>query len=230
MRKALCSIGSGAYAKLLALSSRTFAAYAARHDYDLVLRHDADDASRHPAWSKVPLILQLLEEYDLVLWLDADAIIVELQIDIAAERRPDRWMYLARLRTCEGVVPNTGVWMVTSCEEAKRFLRIVNAHEAYTNHKWWENAAVIDLLGYAFDPLRPNTENQFTAGVEYLDHCWNSIAQDTAESPRIKHYPGLPLCVREQHLRADLDSFRSLELFGSELNRDAEAPTHLKST
>lgn len=206
MKKALCSIGSGPYEKLLAISSRTFTAYGEQHSYEVTLRSEAETAVRPAPWAKVPLILDLLEHNDLVLWLDADAIIVDGSLDIAAEVQPDRWMYLTRMKTGEGLVPNTGVWMFTRCEKAKDFLLQVDGHMAFKNHKWWENAAVIDLLGYDFDPVRPGRENAFTSGVHYLDHSWNSAGADPAPHPRIKHYPALPIEIRRQSLLVDLDS------------------------
>jgi hypothetical protein len=204
MEKALCSIGFGPYEPLLDMSSPTFVAYAERHDYDLVLRTRVPDDDRPIPWAKVPLLLELLESYELVVWIDADAIIVDGTCDLADEVRTDRWMYLSRMRTPEGLVPNTGVWMFTQGPESKNFLEAVYARAAFLHHKWWENAAVIDLLGYQFDPVRPGAENDFTAGVSYLDRTWNSIGADPAPNPRIKHYCGLPVEVRRAALAADL--------------------------
>ena len=205
MKKALCSIGHGAYEKLLRISGQTFTTYGRQHGYDVFLQLEVDAPIRPVPWAKVPLILELLERYDLVVWLDADAIVVDHSLDIATEARPGRWMYLTRMKTGEGLVPNTGVWMVTRCAKAKEFLRRVDAHIAFENHKWWENAAVIDLLGYQFDPVRPGLENPFTSGVRYLDHSWNSVQADPAPYPRIKHYAGLPLEIRRESLQADFD-------------------------
>lgn len=203
-KKALCSIGYGSYSALLEISAPTFAEYAARHGYDLVLRSFIGAEKRPAAWAKVPLILQLLEVYELVLWIDADAIIVDSSADLAAECRADRWIYLARNRTSDGLVPNTGVWMLRATAEAKQFLKLVNEHTAFHHHKWWENAAVIDLLGYDFDPVWPGSDNHFTDGVEYIARAWNSVPPDADQSPRIKHYAGLPLDVRRTSLLTDL--------------------------
>lgn len=208
-RKALCSIGCGPYEQLLAITGPTFERYAQRHGYDLVLRTEVDTNHRPAPWAKVPLLLELLEEYEVVLWVDADAIIMDDTVDVAAEVRPDKWMYLARNTTSEGLVPNTGVWMFTRGPAARDFLEAVYAHEGCIDHRWWENAAVIDLLGYRFDPVRPGPENRFTSGVRYLDPAWNSIGADPAARPRIKHYAGLPFPVRYESLLADAAAARA---------------------
>lgn len=222
-RKALCSIGHGSYAALLAITSPTFRGFAERHGYDLILRTSAATEVRPVPWAKVPLILELLDAYDVVLWIDADAIVVDESQDIAGEIRPGRWMYLARSTTPEGLVPNTGVWMFTRCAESQAFLRAVDGHTAFINHAWWENAAVIDLLGYQFDPVRPGVENEYTSGVTYLDGSWNSTVVDPAPRPRIKHYAGLPYSVRHESLLADSNALGfSSALSGMTL----DAPPH----
>jgi hypothetical protein len=204
-RKVLCSIGHGPYEELLRHSAPTFMGYAAKHDYDVVLRFAVPTGARPIAWAKVPLIRQLLENYDVVLWIDADAIIVDKTYDIADEARPGDWMCLCRHETSEGLVPNTGVWMFAASTQAKTFLERVEAHRGFDHHHWWENAAVIDLLGYEFDPVRLGSEKSLS-GVRYLDNSWNSVAGAPAPRPRIKHYAGLPFDVRAAAIRSDADA------------------------
>ena len=89
--KALCSIGSGPHEPLLEISRPTFAAYAERHGYELITSTEADPR-RPPAWAKVPMLREALAAYDLVLWIDADAVIVDGTRDIADELAPDRFL------------------------------------------------------------------------------------------------------------------------------------------
>jgi hypothetical protein len=204
-RKALCSIGHGRYEELLRRTAPTLMSYAARHRYDLVLRFAALAGTRPVAWAKIPLIRQLLDDYDIVLWIDADAIIVDNAHDIAGEARAGDWMCLCRHTTSEGLVPNTGVWMFVASTQAKAFLERLDAHRGFDHHHWWENAAVIDLLGYEFDPVRPGA-GESVPGVRYLDNSWNSVMVDAASQPRIKHYAGKPFDYRAAAIRTDLQA------------------------
>lgn len=208
----VCSIGSGPYRRLLDLTAKTFDAYTSRNNYKLELRWSAPDDDRPPAWAKVDLIRELLERNDIVLWLDADAIVMDLTIDIRTELSADAWMYLVRHETAEGLVPNTGVWMLARTAESLRFLDAVAAAKSFEKHKWWENAAVIHLLGYTFDPVRPGPATQWTRGVKYLDETWNRIPGGGSSNPSIKHYPGMPLDDRYRLLHADLQSVQSHRL------------------
>jgi hypothetical protein len=67
MRKVLCSIDSGPYAELLAVSCETFRVYADRHGYELDLHGESPSADRPISGASVPLIQELLSRFDLVL-------------------------------------------------------------------------------------------------------------------------------------------------------------------
>jgi hypothetical protein len=81
--KALATIASGRHAELLRLSGPTFRAYADRHGYELVIGAGEMPEPRAGAWAKVPLIRRLLDTYELVLWVDVDAMILDGSVDVA---------------------------------------------------------------------------------------------------------------------------------------------------
>lgn len=195
-RRVLCSLAVGPYVDLLAISSITFEAYAALHGYDLRLSTQLLDSRRPPAWSKIALVRELLERYEEVLWVDADAIFLDISKDIAELVRPDKDLYLVEhvwedddsWRSA-----NTGVFLARSTPWARSFLDRVWAAEEYVDHPWWENAAVLDLLGYELPPdLTPPRKvrrTEFESHVELIDLEWNSTAgASLAPRPRIRHH------------------------------------------
>jgi galactosyl transferase GMA12/MNN10 family len=205
--KALCSIGSGPHEALLEISRPTFAAFAERHGYELITSPETV-AARPPAWAKVPMVREALGTYDLVLWIDADAVIVDGSRDIADGFEANR--FLALVRHGERQVPNTGV-MVDRVWAAKRFV----------HHPWWENAALLDALGYDLPgELEPSRLRRLMArrrrfglarpaaslaGVQFLPLEWNSVYLDRADSPRIVHCVGVPVSQRARDMSAALD-------------------------
>jgi hypothetical protein len=148
VRKALCSIGSGPHEALLAVSEPTFRAYAERHGYELITS-TAAHPDRPPAWAKVPLIRSTLDDYDLVLWIDADAVIVDAAEDIAGALAPAAQLGLVQHRRDAELIPNTGVMVWRSGEFARSLLDRMWGATQYLDHPWWENAALLDALGYA---------------------------------------------------------------------------------
>lgn len=176
------------------MTGPTFAEFADRHGYELHL-FDADPAPDRPtSWRKVRLFQELLGTYDEVLWIDADAVVVDGTDDITDELRPDDLMGLSAHVTPEGEdpIPNCGVWLIRKNAATTEFLDAVWDSTRFIDHKWWENAAVLTLLGYELEPkvrlLRP-TPMWFRARL--LSTAWNSVPADPSPAPRIVHFAGL---------------------------------------
>jgi hypothetical protein len=217
VRKVVCSIGAGAHAELLALSGETFRIYADRHGYDVDLRTELLVEDRPASWSKVPLVRGLLERYDLVFWIDADAAIVDASRDVADEiGRRTRFAVVAH--EYEGQrIPNLGVMVLRRSRATFRFLDAVWARTEFVDHVWWENAAALAELGYTVpadptvagaEPVRLVRPSPFHRRVQFLDPAWNSVLVHEADTPRVRHYPGRSQEYRLEHLRADLDALR----------------------
>ncbi len=195
MRKVLCSIGVGPHAELLAASREGFSDYADRHGYELSLHTEVEMDERPPAWAKIKLLQQLLPHFDLVLWMDADAGFVDPSIDIATAIRRRDLMGLVAHRTKESSqpIPNCGVWLLRSHSSTCRLLDEVWASTEYVKHKWWENAAVLECLGYQLHPeVRLVAPTRLFRRTRLLSNEWNSIPVDSASHPRIVHFPGAP--------------------------------------
>lgn len=216
-RRVLCSLASGRYEELLAVSSITFEAYAARHGYDLELRSRLPAPERPAAWSKIALVRELIERYDEVLWIDADAIFVDISKDIAELVRPDKDLYLVEhvyAENPEWRSANTGVFLLRSTPWARDFLDKVWAAEEYVDHAWWENAAVLDLLGYELapdlTPPRKARRTELEARVELIGIEWNSTAgASLAPHPRIRHHGrSTDIADRRRQLEEHLVTFR----------------------
>jgi hypothetical protein len=209
MRRVVCSIGAGPHGALLDVAEPTFRAYAGRHGYELVTSRHATP-SRPPAWAKVALLQELLETFDLALWIDADAVIVDGSADIAAELEPRTQLGLVR----HGEVPNTGVMVWRAGDFARGLLAEVWAAKRFVDHPWWENAALIDALGLPVPrfgrlarvlPRRRPRPSPWLGGVQFLAPEWNWTYLARVERPRIVHCVGVPVEQRLRDMRAALD-------------------------
>lgn len=217
-KKALVSAGTGVAADWISLTKETFAAYATRHGYDLHLESERVDPTRPASWDKVQLIRALLDDYEIVLWVDADAVFISLEEDIA-DHLPD-WAFLA-LRENDagrGVVPNAGVMVFRASDEAKRFLDETWALDHYRDHPWWENAAMLELWGFKHT-LGPNGKVdwcEIAEATDYYRHTakldirFNSMFFMAVDEPSLRHLAGVyPRSVRARLMQMDVDLFRS---------------------
>ncbi|MCZ7529164.1 MAG: hypothetical protein M5U31_01750 [Acidimicrobiia bacterium] len=209
MRKVLCSIGSGPHEELLEVASETYRVFADRHGYDLELRTELLVPERPASWSKVVLLRQLLDEYDFAFWIDADAAIVDVSVDVADEMERGKFLYVVAHEYDDQVVPNLGVIGMKTGRRARKFLDLLWNDTRYIDHKWWENAAALRLLGYDFEPVVHETTTPWFRRTKFIPKAWNSIAADAAEHPRINHYPGRSHEFRLEHLRSDAEHLRS---------------------
>jgi hypothetical protein len=218
----LCCGGTGVYATMMEVTAVTMIAYARRHRWDLVLTREEAAAPRPGAWNKIVLVRQLLAEYPVVGWIDADAGIVDGTEDIGAELDDDHDLYVVAHR--DGVPPaeviNSGVFMVKSTDWTERFLAAVWDQADLVEHMWWENAAIMRLLGWDLDaePPNPTGDTEWSARVKRIDPSWNSVPLfGRAARPKINHYAGLPVQHRRPAMLDDLTT--------AVVRRDSSVPT-----
>jgi len=122
-------------------------AYAKKHDYDF-FEHGEDvwDTSKPIPWSKFHFIRKYLNDYDFLVWSDADAIILndtvklESFISLLPEDKDIMWTKDACHHYNNGhmVIRGRSAWVADFC------LRSL-AQEDLTYHIWWDNAAMIRL-------------------------------------------------------------------------------------
>ena len=201
--RALASIGSGPMGPVLELAVQTFERYADRHGYDLVIG-DGDSFGRPPSWAKIPLLRQLLDEYDEVLWIDSDAIILDDSIDLSSVVPEGAYQAMGLTRLPQGGrLLNGGVWLLRG-ERAKDFLDRVWELDRWNDHAWWEQRAVIELLG--FDESGSVVETSpWLDGVHWLDDEWNVLEWIEGLIPcRIRHYSHRSNEFRRERMAIDL--------------------------
>ena len=186
MSRAIVTFAVGAdYRRLLDIALPTFAVFADRHDYDLIVA-DVPAQPRPPSWWKIPAIQAALGDgYDEVLYLDADVVIVDPSRDL--EVPFGYWQALVEHHTQDGAVPNCGVWMLRPpmLNELERIWTMIR----YLNHGWWEQAALCELLGYTGRPLAHTQTTELYENTCFLDPGWN-VHRDDVRAPdhvRIQH-------------------------------------------
>ncbi len=203
-RRVICTLGVGPHTELLDIVRPSLERYAVRHGYDLVTRTDVDGiGTRPPAWGKVALVRGLLERYDVVVWIDVDAVIVDPTDDIAAVRWP-RPIHLVHHVIDGVVIPNAGVFVMRRCRSSLRLLERIWHDERWIDHRWWENAALIAAVGGDGDVGLTTRRSRLRARGVFgeLDHRWNSIPPCPAPQPAIVHLAGVSHSERVAQLRA----------------------------
>ena len=208
VRKALATIGTRAMRPVLDQSLYTFRRFAERHDYDVVVGGDESIEDRAPAWNKVVLLRRLLQYYDYVLWIDADAIILDDSVDPVSLFEEHHYQALVRYNWNGEEAPCTGVWLLKSVHRATAFLDAVwDGGDGYLQLHPWEQAAAAKLLGYEVDPDRFIGATEWSDGTLWLESEWDVIPAFTSQRRlvpcRIRHYAQESNAVRRRQMRTD---------------------------
>jgi hypothetical protein len=95
-------------------------------------------------------------------------------------------------------VPNAGVLLARADPAALDLLNAIWENTRHVDHNWWENGALLDLLGYSLESPYPlHRPSPWLGSIDRLDLSWNSVP-GYVESGR----PAL-----NHHARADHDDF-----------------------
>lgn len=208
MSRCIVTCAAGAHEELLDVALPGFERFATAHGYDLRAERNWRCASwggdLPPAWSKVWLLLDALNNHEEVVWLDCDLIIVDASEDFPPLKHD---LSHAMVRHFDGPidrcseVPNTGVWRLKP--HARELLEDVARLEVFADHGWWEQAAVMTMMGYSVPPqgsdfkdtrCRCVRQTKWQRLCQWMRLQWNSHPNYRADRPRIVHcsYPDMP--------------------------------------
>jgi len=193
MKKVLTSFGFGSQSELLSISSPTLLKYAQKQDYDLFIPTEnffSDNTkTRHYSWWKIELISRLFEQYDRILWIDADVVVCYFDIDIMAELAEDSHVGMVVHKTNIGYVPNCGVWVLDKkCMDW--FPDLWNHDNLPRSDGFWEQDAMLYKLGIDTSSNNIRLPETFPIPWTQLDYSWN---------PHVHDYRGIPNKLRFFH-------------------------------
>ena len=204
MRKCLVTYAAGAHEELLDVALPSYKDFAHRHGYELVIGEKVIDLP--PAWNKVPLLLGALACYDEVVWFDCDLVVVDPKDDFPPLTSAHS---LVRHFEDDSEVPNSGVWRLW--RSAIPLLQLMLKLEVFRDHGWWEQAALMTLMGYTVPTQGsefPKTKCKCVQQTEWYKQCsfmrlcWNSHPNYRAERPRIVHCSYTNMLQRIEVMRA----------------------------
>ncbi|WP_238537530.1 putative nucleotide-diphospho-sugar transferase [Sporolactobacillus vineae] len=205
----------------LKIMKTTVEAYAKKYRMDTAFFTERFGADRPASWDKIIILYNLLKKYNLVMWMDSDAIFLDTRSDIRNELDSRHVMYMVTHYGRTPIWPNGG--LIIAKQDPKTFdllTRIWNQTDAI-HHPWWEQQAIFNVLGYKneYHNIIGYHPNQYSNLIGSLDLKWNSrpIDGDISKDPVIMHYGGLPhrtrikgmiSCFRIFKIRTRRDHYR----------------------
>ena len=168
---------------MISLTSGAHAQYAAVHNMDIWMINRRVQWERPTVWDKILLLQQALRsDYELIIWLDADTLIVDQGKDLREASTEFQCIGM-----CKHPVPwesqswhfNAGVVFVRNCELAKQFFARV-WELGKTGHRMQEQARIMEC------------SKIIPGAIQAIDNKWNSEDGLTPSShPIIKGWHGM---------------------------------------
>jgi hypothetical protein len=158
-------------------------AYCKRWGYQFECFEGTLDDTRPPAWSKIRHVLNLLDRYDWVFWLDADALIMNQERPVEDLLDDGYNMILVKhpgLDRFGNLHLNTGSFFIKSDDWSRSLLKEVYAQAQFTDHPFWEQEAFMSLYRE-----RPDLRERIK--VEIQARKFNSIANSYAKGDFVFH-------------------------------------------
>ena len=172
------------------LSNYSKEQYCLRYGFDFIFKDTLYYKDRHPVWSKLPCMLEVLPQYEYAVWLDSDAIIANPRIDLSV-LLDSRDVYYSR--DFFGI--NFGVFAVKNTPIGKAFLEDVDRlYAKYDKITFREQAAAAFLISGKYK----------SQSKEVPARCWNSY-DDTYSHKTLSVYQDGDLIL---HLPSKDDEYR----------------------
>ncbi len=119
-------------------------AYCKKYGYEFICGEKSLDSSRPIPWSKLLLLLSVMENssHEWLFWTDADSIVTNFAIPLEDFIDPDYDFILTQ--DMNGL--NTGQFFIRNCDRVRDFFKRAYAHEECIHHIYWEQQGVIAEL------------------------------------------------------------------------------------
>jgi hypothetical protein len=167
--------------------------YCDRHNIDIICEHEKMHLNRHSAWERLPLILKHIDNYDYIIWIDADAFFYynERNIcEIIKEHFNENINFIfSKDINCTGNDDiNTGFFIVKNTQFSKDFINKWSFDEELYNSnpypKWWDQGVLIDMYRKNIMNI---IHNSISLDYGTLQHFVKEEIYDVSYEPYVLH-------------------------------------------
>lgn len=188
---AVCSLTIGEqYKDITKYGRKSKVLYCQKYGYDFFDEETDVDHNRAPAWSKINILRKHLRDYEYLVWMDGDTLLMNDKIkleQLILEYSNGKDITVAQ----DWTMINTGVMLVKNTEWTMKFLDLIYDQIQFMNHNNWEQGAFINLLENNISDSK-NHINVLPLGLQNkLNSYWFTYYFNDCF---ILHFPG---CWRE---------------------------------
>lgn len=195
------SWGDNAFQDMLRLTYQRHSAYARAHNFDYWNINGHIHPETFPGgWDKIYLIKYAMKQYKNIIWIDADATIMDFECDLRDALKGKKFDIGACVHDADWFkepkwqIPkhmNVGVLYIRNTERSAKFIE--EWLTKFPGHKRWQEQGSFNEMA----------ESNDIVGV--VDDKWNATVNvNMVDKPAVKGYHGVnPLITRFSLMRAD---------------------------
>ena len=134
--------------------------YCDKNNIELIRCNERRHSNRHSAWERIPLILKYINDYDYVMWIDADAFFYNDAnniVDIINDNIIYNFIFSNDIGNNN---INTGVYIVKNSQYSIDFLtRWLYDEDLYKNNKhlyWWDQGVLVEMFNQNILDIKNN--------------------------------------------------------------------------
>lgn len=171
--------------------------YCAKYNLELIVSNTHSYSNRHPAWERLPFLLNNILNYDYLIWIDADAFFyndVNNICDIITQHADYNFIFSNDIGDNN---INTGIFIVKNNQYSIDFLtKWAYDEELYNNNPypaWWDQGVLIDMYNKNILQIQTNSIRLSYGILQHFDeHELNTFPN----KPYVYHLAGKDAGVR----------------------------------
>jgi hypothetical protein len=186
--------------------------YCEKYKLELILSNNKKLDNRHPAWERLPLLLDNILNFDYLIWIDADAFFYNDAnniIDIIINNSNVNFIFSSDITNSTAINNvNTGIFIVKNCQYSIDFLnRWLYDEDLYKNNHypfWWDQGVLIDMFDQNILNIKENSV-QLAYGI--LQHFYEN---DKLIKTYVYHLAGRSESTRYEESKKYFNKFNGI--------------------
>jgi len=165
--------------------------YCEKNKIDIILSEKRTYEDRHSAWERLPLILNNIEKYDYLIWIDSDAFFKNDAKNIVEVINKNRDVNFIFSNDINNKNINTGIFIVKNSKYSIDFIKKWAYDEELYNKnpkpEWWDQGVLFDMINRNILDIK-NNYISYNYGV--LQHFYLNEKPSKYKKAYILHLAG----------------------------------------
>lgn len=168
--------------------------YCDKYGIDILVSNLSTYKDRHPAWERLPLILNNIQNYEYIIWIDSDAFFYHNSkniIDIINNNKDTNFIFTYDKL---GKFVNSGIFIVKNTDYSINFIKTwafdENLYKNNSNPELWEQGVLNDMIDSNLFDIKNNSFIYNYDILQRQDNYFDINELNNPNNPYVYHSSG----------------------------------------